>query len=130
MPADYFQLVLGNTALFPTDNALRNRRTIDVRLPAACLLAACWRKRVSRRALQCSRGHCAPAPSRSAAARPAQLPGCCRLLTAPVPLPRFALQLVRQWSNPAAIGDFFAAFEESYIKMTSLNVVSCGKTLA
>ncbi|PRW45610.1 L-ascorbate peroxidase 6 isoform X1 isoform B [Chlorella sorokiniana] len=57
---DYFQLVQGRVALFPTDNALYNFRT-----------------------------------------RP----------------------LVDRWASPASKQDFFAAFEQSYIKMTALNVV-------
>lgn len=35
----------------------------------------------------------------------------------------FCVQLVDRWARPANIKDFFAAFEQSYIKMTALNVV-------
>ena len=36
-------------------------------------------------------------------------------------------QLVDRWARPANIQDFFAAFEQSYIKMTALNVASSGE---
>ncbi len=124
-------------ALFPTDNALYNRRTRAVRhlqgpgrhqslAPLDTQLQIC--PPLCLPPLLCEQLLAAPCPAHLHPGGAGRLPHSQPVAyIAPLALHPPCVQLVDRWARPANVKDFFTAFEQSYIKMTALNVASSGE---